>query len=112
MQTDATQTTKRTRRNFLISAGVGLGALRLANQVGLAAEKPPATFAKPAKIRLGTVTYNLAKDWDLPTIIRNCAAAKFEGVELRTSHTHGVEVTLTKTQRQEVAKQFRDSPVA
>src|SRR5207249_6499288 len=35
-----------------------------------------------------------------------------EGVELRTSHAHGVEVTLSKTQRQEVRKQFRDSPVA
>src|SRR5437879_783093 len=35
MQTDATQTAKRTRRNFLISAGLGLGALRLANQAGL-----------------------------------------------------------------------------
>jgi len=112
MQTNATQTTKRTRRDFLVSAGLGLGALRLANQTALAAENPQRTFAKPAKMRLGTVTYNLAKDWDLPTIIRNCAEAKFEGVELRTSHAHGVEVTLSKAQRAEVARQFRDSPVA
>ena len=62
-------------------------------------------------MKLGTVTYNLAKDWDVPTIIKNCAEAKFQGVELRTSHAHGVEVTLTKPQREEVKKQFRDSPV-
>jgi sugar phosphate isomerase/epimerase len=57
------------------------------------------------------VTYNLAKDWDIPTLIKNCTASRFEGVELRTSHAHGVEVTLTATQRAEVRKRFADSPV-
>jgi len=63
-------------------------------------------------MRLGLVTYNLAKDWDLPTIIKNCAAAKFEGVELRTTHAHKVEVALSKAERAEVKKRFEDSPVA
>ncbi|MBI4657279.1 MAG: sugar phosphate isomerase/epimerase [Verrucomicrobia bacterium] len=62
-------------------------------------------------MRLGTVTYNLAKDWDMATIIKNCEAAKFEGVELRTTHAHGVEVKLSKPQREEVRKRFRDSKV-
>jgi sugar phosphate isomerase/epimerase len=62
-------------------------------------------------MRLGLVTYNLAKDWDVPTIIRNCEAASFQGVELRTTHAHGVEVTLSKSQRDEVKKQFADSKV-
>ena len=62
-------------------------------------------------MKLGTVTYNLAQDWDVPTIIKNCEAAKFEGVELRTSHAHKVEVNLTKDQREEVKKQFLDSSV-
>ncbi|MBM3839029.1 MAG: sugar phosphate isomerase/epimerase [Verrucomicrobia bacterium] len=62
-------------------------------------------------MRLGTVTYNLAKDWDLATIIKNCEAAKFQGVELRTTHAHGVEVNLTKGQRTEVRKRFADSKV-
>jgi tRNA/tmRNA/rRNA uracil-C5-methylase (TrmA/RlmC/RlmD family) len=57
-------------------------------------------------MKLGTVTYNLAMDWDIPTIIQNCTEAKFEGVELRTTHKHGVEVTLTKEQRAEVKKRF------
>jgi sugar phosphate isomerase/epimerase len=62
-------------------------------------------------MKLGTVTYNLARDWDVETIIRNCEAAGFEGVELRTTHAHKVEINLTKAQRADVAKRFRDSKV-
>ncbi|MBI2947220.1 MAG: sugar phosphate isomerase/epimerase [Verrucomicrobia bacterium] len=62
-------------------------------------------------MRLGTVTYNLAKDWDIATILKNCEAAKFQGVELRTTHAHGVEVSLTKAQRADVRKRFADSKV-
>ncbi|MBM3833597.1 MAG: sugar phosphate isomerase/epimerase [Verrucomicrobia bacterium] len=62
-------------------------------------------------MRLGTVTYNLAKDWDVAAIIKNCEETRFEGVELRTTHAHGVEVSLTKAQRQEVRKRFGDSKV-
>jgi len=105
-----TQTLKTNRRDFLQRAGLGLGALGFAAQAVLAAEKP-ASFAQPSKIRLGTVTYNLAKDWDIPTIIKNCEEAKFDGVELRTTHAHGVEVTLNKAQRNEVKQRFRDSNV-
>ncbi|MSU25001.1 MAG: sugar phosphate isomerase/epimerase [Opitutus sp.] len=63
-------------------------------------------------MKLGAVTYNIAMDWDVPTIIRNCTEAKFDGVELRTSHKHGVEVTLSKAERAEVKQRFADSPVA
>ncbi|MGZ5544688.1 MAG: sugar phosphate isomerase/epimerase family protein [Limisphaerales bacterium] len=62
-------------------------------------------------MKLGIVTYNIAKDWDVPTIIKNCTETKYEGVELRTTHKHGVEVNLTKEQRAEVRKRFTDSPV-
>ncbi len=62
-------------------------------------------------MKLGMVTYNLGKDWDVPTIIENCTETGFEGVELRTTHAHGVEVDLTKEQRAEVKKQFDDSPI-
>jgi len=57
------------------------------------------------------VTYNLAQDWDIDTIIKNCQAAKFAGVELRTGHAHKVEVGLTKAEREEVKKRFQDSSV-
>ncbi len=62
-------------------------------------------------MHLGLVTYNLAQDWSVPTIIKNCEAAQFEGVELRTTHGHKVEVNLTKAERQEVKKRFADSKV-
>lgn len=62
-------------------------------------------------MKLGLVTYNLAKSWDIPTIIQNCTECHVEGVELRTTHAHGVEDTLSKSERVEVKKRFEDSPV-
>jgi sugar phosphate isomerase/epimerase len=62
-------------------------------------------------VKLGLVTYNLAKDWDLETLIARCAETGFEGVELRTSHAHGVEVGLAKDRRAEVRCRFAASPV-
>jgi sugar phosphate isomerase/epimerase len=62
-------------------------------------------------MKLGLVTYNIAKDWDLPTIIKNCAETRFQGVELRTTHAHGVESSLTPEQRADVRRMFRDSGV-
>ncbi len=66
---------------------------------------------KEPKMRIGLVTYNLAKEWDLETVIKNCEEAKFEGVELRATHAHGVEVDLTAEQRADVKRRFDDSPV-
>jgi sugar phosphate isomerase/epimerase len=98
-----------TRRTFLKSAALSAAAIPFA----FAAEaKPQPTFITgKSKMKLGTVTYNIAKDWDVPTIIKNCTETKFEGVELRTTHKHGVEINLTKDQRGEVKKRFADSPV-
>jgi len=62
-------------------------------------------------MRIGLVTYNLAKSWDLETIIKNCTEARFEGVELRTTHAHKVETNLNRDQRAAVRKRFMDSPV-
>lgn len=64
-----------------------------------------------SKMKLGSVTYNLAKDWDVSTLIKNFEATGFEGVELRTTHAHGVEVSLSKVERAEVKKRFADSKV-
>src|SRR6185369_10381187 len=50
-------------------------------------------------------------DWDIETILKNREASHFEGVELRTSHAHKVEVNLTPQQREEVRKRFKDSSV-
>ena len=64
-----------------------------------------------AEMKLGMVTYQLGKDWDVPTLIEKLATLKYQGVELRTEHAHGVEDTLTKEQRAEVRRRFAESPV-
>jgi sugar phosphate isomerase/epimerase len=61
--------------------------------------------------QLGIVTYNIAKDWDLPTILSKLEKLGYEGVELRTTHAHKVEVNLSKHERDDVRKRFEDSPV-
>ena len=103
------------RRQFLKSAGLTLGSVSLLGRSQFAAETTTpgqTSFIRQApKMKLGTVTYNLAKDWDIATIIKNCTEAKFQGVELRTTHAHGVEVALSRQQRAEVKKRFLDSPV-
>lgn len=79
--------------------------------VGLTDISGVAAAAIRSKMRLGLVTYNWGKDWDLPTLIKNCEATGFEGVELRSTHKHGVEITLDQAERREVAARFADSPV-
>jgi len=71
----------------------------------------PILARKGSKMRFGLVTYQWAKDWDLPTIIKNCKTAKVHGVELRTTHKHGVERNLSAQKRRDVKKRFADSPV-
>src|SRR5260221_5304136 len=63
------------------------------------------------KMKRGLFTDLWRKDGDVPAIIKNCAAAKIYGVELRTEHAHGVEPSLSPSRRKEVKKMFSDSPV-
>ena len=62
-------------------------------------------------LHLGLVTYNIAKDWDVGTVISNCTETGFEGVELRTTHAHKVETSLNADQRKEIRKKFESSTV-
>ncbi len=92
------------RRDFLSSVAV---------VPALAVRKAPQA-PRPAAgggLKLGTVTYNIAKDWDVPTLIKNLTEAQFDAVELRTTHKHGVEISLTPAERAEVRKQFEGSAV-
>lgn len=97
------------RRDFLATAAVA-GAATACGTLGSPA-KLLAQDKKGGEIRYGLVTYNWAKDWDLPTVIKNCEAAQVHGVELRTTHKHGVEPNLTPAQRMEVRKRFEATPV-
>jgi sugar phosphate isomerase/epimerase len=106
------------RREFL-----KLGIVSAAGVTSLAWVKDGNTFANPAApamseahgtpppFHLGLVTYNLAADWDIETIIKNCETTGFTGAELRTTHKHGVEPSISKEKREEVKKRFADSSV-
>ena len=60
---------------------------------------------------LGAVTYNVLKDWDVETIVRNLQAADFEAVELRTGHKHLVEPSINAAERDRVKNLFERSKV-
>jgi sugar phosphate isomerase/epimerase len=93
------------RRLFLqrsFAAGIGMAAMKHLSET---------TNYKKKVMRFGLVTYQWAKDWDLPTIIANCEEAGFLGVELRTQHAHKVETSLNASQRAGVKKRFADSKV-
>lgn len=95
------------RRSFLTTGIVGVAGTAVPAP---GKETPPAAVRAP-RFRLGLVTYELGKNWDIDTLIQNCMAAGFEAAELRTTHRHGVEISLSKDQRVEVRKKFADSPV-
>ena len=94
------------RRTFLKETTLLAGATIFS---GMAFAHEPT--AKKSAIKLGMVTYLWGKDWDLPTLIKNCADTGLQGVELRVEHAHGVMPELNATQRLAVKKRFADSPV-
>jgi sugar phosphate isomerase/epimerase len=96
------------RREFMASAGaIGL----LGAEIGGQQPPPPPRNNPPLQFRLGIVTYNIAATWDLPTLLRICRAVGLSPVELRTTHRHGVEPTLTADQRRDVRRRFQDAGV-
>jgi sugar phosphate isomerase/epimerase len=95
------------RRQFL-AAGAAATAAGLTGPAA-AGPKPE---APPSPFKLGMVTYNVAAQWDLPTILKVCKAVGIAAVECRTTHKHGVEPALSAEQRDRVKKQFADSGVA
>ncbi len=97
---------KLSRQEFLTSMGAVAGlALIPASSFGM-----ETGFVK-SKMKLGLVTYLWAKDWDVPTIIKNCTTSQIHGVELRVDHAHKVMPNLSLAARKEVKARFVDSPV-
>jgi len=95
-----------TRRDFLaLSAATALGGV-LPRPLAAADPTPAIPFS------LGLVTYNVGAAWDLPTLLKVLARTGISPVEFRTTHKHGVERTLTKEQRKDVAKQCKDAGIA
>ena len=88
---------KTSRRSFLEQSILGATALLAANPAGELMAKSPTRRGE--KMRFGLVTYLWGQDWDLPTLIENCERSKVLGVELRTTHAHGVEPRLSAEER-------------
>lgn len=89
------------RRTFL-AGSVATLAGGLASKV-MAAEAP--------EFKLGMISYNVAQDWDLTTILKVCREVGIAAVEARTTHKHGIEIARTSAERAEIKKQFADSGV-
>ncbi len=63
-------------------------------------------------MHLGVVTYNVARDWDLDTLLSICKKTEIEGVEFRTGHAHGVEPLIPLERRREVREKCMDAGVS
>jgi sugar phosphate isomerase/epimerase len=92
------------RRTFVLSTVAGVA---IPSSVEASAA-PPNTGPG---FHLGAVTYNTLKDFDVETIIRVLEGAGFEGVELRTTHKHGVEPSIGQEERARVRRLFDRSKV-
>jgi len=98
---------------MLLDRKTFLKNLSLVTGVGLVSADVIANSLLHAKsnFKLGFVTYLWGKDWDVPTIIKNCTATNIHGVELRVEHAHKVMPELSASERAEIKKKFGDSPV-
>jgi sugar phosphate isomerase/epimerase len=101
------------RRNFIKTAALSTTAamLPLAAQSAVEQQKSKPFVLNPNPLKIGIMTYTIAKDWDIETIIKNLTETKYQTVELRTTHAHKIEVDLTAAQRADVKKRFKDSPL-
>ena len=62
-------------------------------------------------MRLGLVSYLVAAEMSLPEALEICKKHGYGGLELRTTHRHGVEPSLSPAERAEVRRRFEDSGV-
>lgn len=93
------------RRRFLAASAVSLSLLTGAR---------PARAEAPAgrtPLHLGLVTYQWGRAMPLPELLDVCARTGFSGVELRSTHAHGVEPGMTAAARDDARRRLADSPV-
>jgi sugar phosphate isomerase/epimerase len=91
------------RRHFI---GSGIAA-----SAALGGPAAAAAAAGAPGFQLGAVTYNTLKDFELPAIISLLENVGFEGVELRTTHRHGVEPSISADERTRVRRMFEASRI-
>ncbi|MCK5103628.1 MAG: twin-arginine translocation signal domain-containing protein, partial [Cyclobacteriaceae bacterium] len=90
------------RRKFIQATALGMATFGTGITTVSAVKAKPSKKKKLPPLKLGLMTYNLGKEWDIETIIKNCSETGWVHAELRTTHKHGVEVTLSKQERSEV----------
>jgi sugar phosphate isomerase/epimerase len=101
------------RRCFLQAVAASGAAAGLAGEKVYGAAPAAAEPAKgAATMKLGMVTYNMGKDMNCDELIELCQQTGLEGVELRATHKHRVEVQLDRKERAEVRKKFEDAGIA
>ncbi len=106
------------RRTFLANSAATSAALAAGGPALVAGPSALATAwrgrafgAGVAAPRFGLVTYLWGRDLTLPDLLAACESGGLEGVELRTTHAHGVEPGLDAAARAEVRAMVADSPV-
>lgn len=94
------------RRDFLAAGSAGLlfPTLAQASHCVGATNTPP-------QFKLGIVTYNIAAEWDVPTILKALKDSGLAAAELRTTHKHGVEPSLSPDARKEIKQRFSDAGI-
>ncbi len=97
---------EKSRRAFIREISLATGGIALLPAFSCTSRALPGD-----KMQIGLVTYNWGKDWDLPTILKNCSESGVLGVELRVEHAHGVGLGITESRMAEVKKMFDESPV-
>jgi len=100
------------RRQVLKSSVALTGALAFGPTLSAQPAEPPAPGHKERRYRLGLVTYDLAAKWDLPTLLKVCQDVGLAALEFRTTHKHGVEPSLPKSDRADVRKRCADAGLA
>jgi len=98
------------RRSFAKSSGLLAGACLSSSTLAAHAKAAPEKGREPP-FKLGMVTYNMAAKWDLPTLIKICKTVGIGPVELRTTHAHGVEPSLSPEERKKVRGKFESAGV-
>lgn len=98
-----------TRRRFLTTSVLTGAAVALGGQPSRSMAAEDRQGGRRPPLRLGLMTYRLGEKWDLDTIIKNLKETRWEHAELRTTHAHGVEVSLSKSERRDVRKKFEDA---
>jgi sugar phosphate isomerase/epimerase len=102
-----------TRRDMIRTglAAAGIWAAGAAARPLVAGAADAAAGPAKCSFHLGMVTYMVGAQMTLPTLIDVCEKSGMEGVELRTSHKHGVEPSLDAAGRAKVKETFGKTKV-